>query len=223
MKGSGRYLSPEQAAAVYDRIGRWQDTQAFYEHRAVAALIRAGRFGAAASVVEVGCGTGALAAQLLTDHLPADAHYTAMDISPRMVELAGDRLRAWSGRAQVARIDAHSPWPVPDATADRVVATYVVDLLPPAAIGTFFAEAARVLRPGGLAAIASLTSATAGLPKLVSAGWQRLWRLNPHLTGGCRPLDLASHLPAGWDPRTSQQLTSFGITSVVLIAQPPPR
>jgi hypothetical protein len=43
VKKSGHYLSPEQAAAVYDRIGRWQDTQAFYERQAVAALIRARR------------------------------------------------------------------------------------------------------------------------------------------------------------------------------------
>ena len=32
-------LSPSAARAIYDRIGRWQDTQRFYEDRATADLI----------------------------------------------------------------------------------------------------------------------------------------------------------------------------------------
>ncbi len=208
---------------MYDRIGRWQDTQAFYEHRAVAALVRAGRFDTASCVVEVGCGTGALAARLLTDHLPSDAHYTGLDISARMVALAGDRLRAWPSRAEVIRVDGRSRWPVPDSTTDLLVCVYVLDLLAPTDIRTFFAEAARTLRPGGLVAIASLSPAPGGLAHLISSSWLRLWRLDPRLTGGCRPVNLATHLPTGWIVRTNQLITSFGISSAVLIAEPPPR
>ena len=65
MRRRPTYLTTEQAAAVYDRIGRWQDTQAFYEYRAVEDLVRSGDFEQARSVVEVGCGTGALAERLL--------------------------------------------------------------------------------------------------------------------------------------------------------------
>ena len=216
-----RYLSPEQAAAVYDRIGRWQDTQAFYEHRALDILVRAGRFGTASSVVEVGCGTGALADRLLAGHLPADARYVGLDVSSRMVALAGDRLRAWPGRAEVIRVDGRSAWPVPGAAADRILSAYVLDLFAPAAIAAFLVEAARVLRPGGLMAIASLAPAPRGLPRLVSTGWLRLWRLNPRLTGGCRPVDLAAYLPAGWAVQAAQSTTSFGITTGVLVAERP--
>jgi ubiquinone/menaquinone biosynthesis C-methylase UbiE len=91
--GTGRYLSPEQAAAVYDRVGRWQDTQSFYERPAVDELIRAGQFEVATSVVEVGCGTGALAARLLDAHLPATARYVALEVSATMVGLTQRRLR----------------------------------------------------------------------------------------------------------------------------------
>ena len=148
-------------------------------------------------MVEVGCGTGALAVRLLAGHLPGDAHYLGLDVSPRMVALTSGRLRGRPGRAEVVQVDGRSPWPVPDASADRVVAAYVLDLLSPAAIDEFFAEAARVLRPGGLVAVAGLVPATTGVARLVSGAWLRVWRLNPLLTGGCRPVDVAARLPSG--------------------------
>ena len=51
-------LSRQEARAVYDRIGAWQDTQAFYEGPALDALIAHGSFEDARAVFEVGCGTG---------------------------------------------------------------------------------------------------------------------------------------------------------------------
>lgn len=220
MEGPGRYLSPEQASAVYDRVGSWQDTQAFYERPAVDALIRSAAFTTAREVIEVGCGTGALAAQLLSRHLPSTTGYVGLDVSPRMVALTRSRLRGWSDRVQVTRIDARDPWPVLDGSADRVVATYVLDLLSPAAIEGFFAEASRVLRPGGLVATVSLARGAGGLSRLISTAWSRLWQLDPHLTGGCRPLDPAALLPNDWRTRTNQTVAGWGIASAVLIAEP---
>src|SRR4030095_13016261 len=66
-------LSRSAARALYDRIGRWQDTQRFYEDRATANLIAHADLGNARSVVEFGAGTGRLAERLLRDHLPASA------------------------------------------------------------------------------------------------------------------------------------------------------
>ena len=109
--GTDRYLSPEQAARVYNRIGRWQDTQGFYERPAVDALTGAGQFDAATHVVEVGCGTGALAARLLDAHLPDTARYAALDVSSTMVGLTQERLRGWSDRVRVERVDGHGSWP----------------------------------------------------------------------------------------------------------------
>lgn len=217
--GPDRYLSPEQAAAVYDRVGRWQDTQGFYERPAVDALIRAGQFEVATDVVEVGCGTGALAARLLDAHLPDTARYVALDVSATMVGLAQKALGDWSDRVRVERIDGHDPWPVPDSGADRVVAVYVLDLMAPVAIEAFFAEAGRVLRPGGMVTIASLAPGTHGISRLVSACWYQIWRINPHLAGGCRPVDIAALLPTGWHVNATKTITRWAITSTVLVIE----
>jgi hypothetical protein len=58
-------LSPDEARKVYDRIGRAQDTQAFYEDRATAELIPHLELADAQSVFEFGCGTGRFAASTI--------------------------------------------------------------------------------------------------------------------------------------------------------------
>src|SRR5664279_580796 len=165
MRRRPTYLTTEQAAAVYDRFGRWQDTQAFYDSRAVEDLVRSGDFEQARSVVEVGCGTGALAEQLLSRQLPEDATYLGLDVSSHMVSLARDRVRPWTDRARIVSVDGRSAWPIEDHSCDRVVATYVLDLLSPEAIATFYAEAARVLRTDGVvAAVLSGSPVDRGMP-----------------------------------------------------------
>jgi ubiquinone/menaquinone biosynthesis C-methylase UbiE len=94
-------LDAARARRFYDRIGRWQDTQRFYEDAATARLIRAGEFTRARAVFELGCGTGRFAARLLADELPADARYLAVDVIPVMVRIARRRLARSESRAQV--------------------------------------------------------------------------------------------------------------------------
>ena len=111
--------------------------------------------------------------------------------------------RAWSSwrarpsrRGPAARASssrtARSTCPSPDASCDRVVSTYVLDLLSPADARAFVAEARRVLRPGGLLALASLAPGRTAPARLVTASGRRVWRLNPALLGGCRPLRSAA-------------------------------
>ena len=146
-----RFITPEQARRFYDRIGRAQDARPLSERRALDALAAQGDFGRAAAVLEFGCGTGRFAARLLRDGLPDGATYLGLDVSPRMVELARAALAPWAGRARVELTDGSVHLPVPDASVDRVVSTYVLDLLSPADADAFIAEARRVLRPGGAA------------------------------------------------------------------------
>jgi SAM-dependent methyltransferase len=217
----GMALSPEQARRTYDRIGRAQDWQRFYEDPATAELIAHSTFGDARAVFELGCGTGRFAARLLAEHLPPAATYSGVDVSPRMVTLASERLAPWRDRATVALADGTERVPVPDGGVDRFVSNYVFDLLSPEASRAALDEAHRVLAPGGLLCVAGLTVAERGVARLVSRAWKGAWMRWPALVGGCRPIRLVDALdPAAWDVRHRRLVTAWGITSEAVTAAP---
>ncbi|HKI91477.1 MAG TPA: class I SAM-dependent methyltransferase [Gaiellaceae bacterium] len=214
------YLDAEQARRVYDRIGRLQDTQRFYENPALDVLVTRGRFGDAHAVVEVGCGTGTLAARLLGRELPADAQLVGVDLSPRMAALARGRVAGFGGRAGIELGDAAERIPVADGWADRVVSAYVLDLLPPERAAAVVAEAARALAPGGLLCLASLTTGHGAAARLLASAWSRLWALRPQLVGGCRPSDLLPLLAGpAWHVESAEVVTTLAVGSQVVIAR----
>ena len=214
-----RYLSPEEAKRFYDRLGSRQDWQGFYENPAINELIAHAIFESAHSVFEFGCGTGALAARLLRHHLPADACYVGLDISRTMVSLARERLKPWPERARVYQSDGAPRIDEPDRTFDRFVSTYVLDLLAPDFIERLLSEAHRLLVPGGKLCLVSLTFGASRLSRAVCWGWQRLWRFSPVIVGGCRPIELPDYLPSeGWKPDHQTKITSWGVSSEVLVA-----
>jgi ubiquinone/menaquinone biosynthesis C-methylase UbiE len=214
-----RYLTAEQTRSVYDRIGRIQDLQAVYEHRAITALLAHADFAHAHAVCEFGHGTGALAERLLRDHVPRDARYSGIDISPRMHDLATRRLRAYADRVELRLGNALPDLPYPDASFDRFLAAYVLDLLSPDDITRTLEEARRVLVAGGLLCLASLTAGTTRPSTLVTRAWQTLWSLKPALVGGCRPITIINDLDGtAWTLRHRQTVTTAVITSEVVVA-----
>ena len=58
-------LTRSQAQTFYDRFGRKQDAQAFYEDGALDDLIDHAAFEQVEKVFELGCGTGRFASRLL--------------------------------------------------------------------------------------------------------------------------------------------------------------
>lgn len=96
-----RMLSHEQAKVFYDRFGKKQDWQGFYEDCATADLTKHLALAQANSVIEFGCGTEPFTESLLTHHLPADARYLRVDLSSTMVALTQRRLGRFGSRAKV--------------------------------------------------------------------------------------------------------------------------
>ncbi|MGH9024564.1 MAG: class I SAM-dependent methyltransferase [Acidimicrobiia bacterium] len=214
-------LTPEQARKTYDRIGGLQDRQGFYEDPATAVLLAYGAFDGAGAVVEIGSGTGRLAARLLTDHLPPTATYLGIDVSPVMVRLASDRLRQFGDRARVKLVEGGAHLPVANGRADRVVATYVFDLLEPEHGVALLEDAHRVLRHDGLLTVAGLTDGVTPPTRFVSRGWRAVWRRWPSLVGGCRPVDVAAWLaPGRWEIAHREAVCAWGICSDVVVASP---
>jgi SAM-dependent methyltransferase len=215
-----RYVSHAQARRIYDRLGRWQDTRPLSERRALDALLERAAFERAGAVLEFGCGTGRFAARLLAERLPAGAHYLGLDVSPRMVALARAAVAPWRDRARVEQVDGAVRLPAVSGAFDRVVSTYVLDLLSPADAGALLEEAHRVLRPGGLLALASLTPGRTPPARALTGAWRAVWRLDPRLMGGCRPVVLAPQLACDrWTVRSRLTVTDLVLASEVVVAE----
>jgi ubiquinone/menaquinone biosynthesis C-methylase UbiE len=92
-------------------------------------------------VVEIGCGTGRNTEWLAT----LARTITARDFSEEMLRLA--RARIQDPRLRFIQHDVRMPWPVPDDSADLIIAMLVLEHVE--RLETVFAEAARKLRPRG--------------------------------------------------------------------------
>lgn len=156
-----RPLDPGQLTRRYDRAAPgWHRTldrlgvPDAYERllRSVLAEEAPGLNGADLRVLDCGIGTGALSCALARA-LPAPFSLDAIDISPRMLERAGDRLREAGLDASLRQGDVRS-LPYVAGVFDLVMTGHVLEHL--ADPGPALGEMARVLKPGGLL-IACLT------------------------------------------------------------------
>lgn len=215
------FLTRPQARSFYDRFGSKQDAQAFYEDEALDDLVAHAEFEQAEKVFEFGFGTGRFASRLLEKHLPASAAYFGIDLSKTMTGLARQHIAPYAERAKLAQSDGSIYFPLPDHSIDRVVSTYVFDLLPGSDIREAVSEAHRVLKPGGKLCLVSLTPGVTFASRMVCAWWSAVFRLHASLVGGCRPIRLEAFLDQHtWSLDYRHVVTQFGVPSEVLIATP---
>jgi SAM-dependent methyltransferase len=214
-----RTFTHAEARRFYDRLGRKQDTQRFYEQPAVDDLLLHLELDRADAILEFGCGTGRLAEELLRHRLGPQASYLGLDLSGTMVRLTGLRLTRFGSRAAVRQTDGSPQIDLPDASFDRFLSTYVLDLLSPEDIRRVTEEAHRTLRPGALLGLVGLTRGEHGLAKAASSILEGLHRLHPVFVGGCRPLDLRRFLgEEEWQVRYRGVIRRYAISSEILVA-----
>jgi malonyl-CoA O-methyltransferase len=134
-------LGGSDIASAYDRWAEAYDTDPNATRDLDAMIVR--RFApdiAALDVLELGCGTGKNTVWLAE----RARHVTAMDFSPGMLAIARSRV---GGNVSFAHHDVRTPWPLTAASVDVVIGNLVLEHVE--AVAFVFAEAARVLRPGG--------------------------------------------------------------------------
>lgn len=214
-------LTPNQARRHYDRNAHKQEAQGWYENAALERLVALSDFAEASDVLEAGCGTGKLAALLLRNHLAPHATYTGVDISPAMLARAGTKLKKYAPRAKLRPGDVTLGLTSPDKSADRVIATYLFDLLSASHSKNLLAEMYRVLRPGGLICLAGLTrESEQGDMTVISQLWSLVQRRWPWIVGGCRPVQLRPLLDeARWRIVAHETVAPRGLVSEILIAR----
>ena len=212
-------LSYSDARRVYDRIGSFQDSQAFYEDKTTCEIVEHGCFEKASAVFEFGCGTGRFAESLLAERLPAAAVYRGVDLTPTMVELARSRLARFGERADVVLSDGGPPSAEPSERYDRWLSNFVFDLLSEADIEAVLAEAHRMLKPGGLLCLASLGTGDAWYSRTMASVWASIHRISPQIVGGCRPINLLPFLsPDRWSIVHHRSLAPFLVPSDAIVA-----
>ena len=105
-------------------------------------------------------------------------------------------------------------------TYDRFVSNFVFDLLSEADIAAVVSEAHRMLRPGGLLCLASLSPGHGLVSGAVIRVWSLLHRLDPRLVAGCRPIELLPFLEKGrWKVRHHRPLAPFGLPCEAVVAE----
>lgn len=217
---AARCLTRDEARRFYGRFGASQDSQGFYEDRALEVLVEPSAFESAKAVVELGYGTGRFAERLLGTMLPDSARYRGYDISRTMVGLARARLGRFGDRAAVEQTSGEPALPLGDGNADRFLSNYVLDLLPAEEIRRAVAEAHRPLAPGGLLCLVSIAPGATVLSKLVMGTFAAVHRASPRVVGGCRPIRLGDALwPDLWKVLLGQRVVSWGITPNVVVAE----
>jgi ubiquinone/menaquinone biosynthesis C-methylase UbiE len=135
-----------------------------------------------------------------------------------MLELAQARVAPFAGRAEVQLTDGSPSLAVGDNTSDRFLSAYVLDLLSEKEIRAALREAQRLLVPGGLLCLASLTFGHTPVSRLVCRSWTAIHSLNPRLVGGCRPLELAAFVGPEWRILHREVVCTVGICTEVLVA-----
>jgi ubiquinone/menaquinone biosynthesis C-methylase UbiE len=125
----------DKAAPKYDRtMGRWEKVLFGGGREWVCSQARG-------DVLEIAVGTGRN-----LPHYPTDVRLTAVELSPKMLEIARKRA-ADLGREVDLRLGDAEALPVPDSSFDTVVCTFALCTIPDERQAV--AEAHRVLRPGG--------------------------------------------------------------------------
>jgi cytosine/adenosine deaminase-related metal-dependent hydrolase/ubiquinone/menaquinone biosynthesis C-methylase UbiE len=115
-------------------------------------------------VLDAGCGTGRWL-QLLAPHRPASL--VGVDASPQMLQRASAKL----GTTSTLRLGSCAALPVQNATADLVLASFVLSYLEN--VEGFARELHRVTRPGATVFLTDMHPDTA-----ISCNWKRSFKVN---------------------------------------------
>ncbi len=205
-------ISREEARRFYDRLGRMHDLAECYEGRAKARALESLQLQAGLRVLNVGVGTGKEQSRIKAI-VPGDL-VVGLDISRIMLDITRRRTGSPVCMGETLRL------PFKTGSIDRLFSSYLMDLIPDQHLVPVLREFHRVLKPGGIMSIVTLTEGTTVFSRILMAGWRLLYAVNPMICGGCRPLHLAGLVgAAGFVHVERKVILQLGIPSELVAAR----
>jgi ubiquinone/menaquinone biosynthesis C-methylase UbiE len=184
-------IEKSQVSDIYSRIASSYDLWAWLtESKARDRCLDLAAIRDGETVLEVAVGTG-LAFERILESNPSGRN-EGIDLTEAMLARAESKAaRSGSDNYRLRVGDAYD-LDFPDDCFDVLVNNYMFDLLPRQDFLTVLDEFKRVLRPGGRLAMVNMTKGT----RWYNGVWERIYRINPALLGGCRGVTLLPQLEA---------------------------
>ena len=207
-------ITPQTAQRFYDWLGAKHDWGSGFERKAKDRALALLEAGSAQRLLNVGVGTGKEQRQIQA-LLPTGGLSFGLDLSGEMLKLTQQRVPQTHLCQAVA-------WQLPFANGrfDRILCTYVLDLLETAVLPQVLAECHRVLQPGGKLVLVSLTEGTDTPSKLLIGLWKAAYKIHPLTCGGCRPLQLQTAVQqARFSILKREVVVQLGVPSEVILAE----
>ncbi|MBT8137349.1 MAG: methyltransferase domain-containing protein [Gammaproteobacteria bacterium] len=182
-------VDPGEIAGIYRRIAPVYNVWAtLAESRARKLCLRLAAIRDGEAVLEVAVGTGLAFAGILAAN--PGGRNEGIDLTEAMLTRARRRAnRNGNDNFRLSVGDARA-LEFPDCQFDVVINNYMFDLLPETDFLPVLTEFRRVLRPGGRLVISGMTTGKRWYNRL----WERVYRLNPALLGGCRGVELLPYV-----------------------------
>ncbi len=197
---------------LYDRLAPTYDWLTAYEARAVRRGIELLDLRPGLVALNVGAGTGREHQRIIRGVSPGGSAL-GIDIAFHMLNITRRRTGGIVCQGDAAAL------PFRDSCADRLFASYLLDLIPTGALGRTLDEFRRVLKPDGRLVVVSLTEGSGPFSRLVIRLWNALYAISPTLCGGCRPLRLSALLvDAGWSCEYRETLVQLGVPAEIVVA-----
>jgi demethylmenaquinone methyltransferase/2-methoxy-6-polyprenyl-1,4-benzoquinol methylase len=206
-------FSPPAAQHFYDALATRYDWFSLYEARAKRLAVDCLDLAPGQVVLNVGLGTGKY-------YQEVQASLGDLGLAAG-VDLSMSMLRVARSRKLNDLVQSEGAWlPFAAGSIDRLLCTYVLDLVALADLPSWLVEFRRVLKPGGRMVLVSLTDGV----NLVSRGfvsvWRLAYRLSPLACGGCRPLQLAGLVrQAGFERVDRQVVLQYAVPSELLVVR----
>jgi ubiquinone/menaquinone biosynthesis C-methylase UbiE len=196
-------IEKNRVADIYRRIAPTYDLWAWLtESKARDRCLELAAIQDGEDVLEVAVGTG-LAFERILQSNPSGRN-EGIDLTEAMLARAKKKAARLGTNNYRLRLGDAYALDFPNDRFDVLINNYMFDLLPQKDFPVLLAEFKRVLRPGGRLVIVGMTEGERWFNGL----WERIYRFNPALLGGCRGVSLSPYLEAGGFKRTRREYLS---------------